>query len=115
MTSGVRTGAARHARRHQDPNPPSRQAAAGACFALVAIAWIAQLFLRETYPPGHPLRLAVTAMLTACVALLAWTQVRVIRSQDEFPAPCTPRPWPLPSRPRSWPRWRSALLTPRDS
>ena len=66
------------------PTRPAGRLPLAACFALVAIAWIAQLFLRETYPPGHPLRLAVTAMLTACVALLAWTQVRVIRSQDEF-------------------------------
>jgi hypothetical protein len=55
-----------------------------ACLVLVAGAWIAHLFLRETYQPGHPLRLVVTAILAACVALLVWTQARAVRSQDEF-------------------------------
>ena len=54
------------------------------CLTLLAGAWIAHLFLRATYQPGHPLRLLVSAVLIACVALLGWAQTRAIRSQDEF-------------------------------
>jgi hypothetical protein len=66
------------------PTHPAGRLPLAACFALVAVAWTTNLVLRETYPPGHPLRLAVTAMFAASVALLAWTQVRAIRSKDEF-------------------------------
>lgn len=55
-----------------------------AYFLLVAVAWIAHLLLRQSYEPGHPLRLAVSAALAACVALLLWAQVRVMRSRDEY-------------------------------
>lgn len=66
------------------PSSPAERVPLATCFALVVGAWIAHLVVRETFQPGHPLRLIVTVLLVAAVALLAWVHVRAIRSQDEF-------------------------------
>jgi hypothetical protein len=51
---------------------------------LVGSALVAHLLLRETYAPGHPVRMLLTGLLIGSFALFVGAQVRLALSLDEF-------------------------------
>jgi hypothetical protein len=55
-----------------------------AALVLLVGLLLVHVLLRDTYEPGHPVRLALTAVLAAAFALFVWIQVRMVRSLDEF-------------------------------
>ena len=64
----------------------SRTAPIGlAASAAVTVAlFLAQVFARETQPPGSTLRLFLTAALIAAFGITIWLHVRLSASHDEF-------------------------------
>jgi hypothetical protein len=52
--------------------------------AITVGLFLAQIYARETQPPGSALRLVLTAALIAAFGMTIWTHVRLSASLDEF-------------------------------
>jgi uncharacterized membrane protein len=52
--------------------------------AITVALFLAQVYARETQPPGSTLRLVLTAALIAAFGVTIWTHVRLSASLDEF-------------------------------
>ena len=51
---------------------------------VTVVLLLAQIYARETQPPGSTLRLALTAALIVAFGATIWTHVRLSASLDEF-------------------------------